>query len=78
MLIFGLTGLRYDNWKFVFLEQRAPGRLLIWANPFTNLRVPKIFNLGVTTRREKAEISARPPVQTEPQLNRRSQAENQR
>ena len=22
-----LTGLRYDNWKFVFLEQRAPGTL---------------------------------------------------
>ena len=20
-----LVGLRYDNWKFVFLEQRAPG-----------------------------------------------------
>jgi arylsulfatase A-like enzyme len=40
-----LVGLRYDNWKFVFLEQRAPGQLLVWANPFTNLRVPKIFNL---------------------------------
>jgi arylsulfatase len=40
-----LTALRYDNWKILFLEQRAPGTLLIWANPFTNLRVPKIFNL---------------------------------
>jgi arylsulfatase len=27
-----LTSLRYDNWKFVFLEQRAPGQLLIWPN----------------------------------------------
>jgi arylsulfatase len=40
-----LTALRYDNWKLLFLEQRAPGTMLIWANPFTNLRVPKIFNL---------------------------------
>ncbi|WP_404309598.1 arylsulfatase [Neorhodopirellula lusitana] len=40
-----LTGLRYDNWKFVFLEQRAQGTLQIWAEPFVNLRVPKIFNL---------------------------------
>ena len=32
-----LTALRYDNWKIVFLEQRAPGTMLIWANPFTNL-----------------------------------------
>ena len=40
-----LTALRYDNWKMVFMEQRAPGTLLIWANPFTSLRVPKIFNL---------------------------------
>ncbi len=29
----------------VFLEQRAKGTLLLWANPFTVLRVPKIFNL---------------------------------
>jgi arylsulfatase A-like enzyme len=31
-----LVALRYDNWKLVFLEQRAPGTLLIWANPFTD------------------------------------------
>ena len=40
-----LTGLRYDNWKLVFMEQRAPGTMLVWAEPFTHLRVPKIFNL---------------------------------
>ncbi len=40
-----LTGLRFDNWKLVFMEQRAPGTLRIWAEPFTPLRVPKIFNL---------------------------------
>jgi arylsulfatase len=40
-----LTGMRYDNWKFVFAEQRAEGTLRVWAEPFTQLRVPKIFNL---------------------------------
>jgi len=40
-----LTGLRYDNWKFVFAEQRAEGTLNVWAEPFTTLRVPRLFNL---------------------------------
>ena len=40
-----LTGLRYDNWKLVFMEQRAPGTLRVWSEPFTNLRLPKMFNL---------------------------------
>jgi arylsulfatase A-like enzyme len=40
-----LTALRYDNWKFVFLEQRAAGTLRVWAEPYTVLRIPKIFNL---------------------------------
>jgi arylsulfatase A-like enzyme len=40
-----LTALRYDNWKFVFLEQRASGTLQIWLEPFVELRVPKLFNL---------------------------------
>ena len=29
-----LTGLRYDNWKLVFAQQRAPGTLAIWGEPF--------------------------------------------
>jgi hypothetical protein len=37
--------LRYDNWKCVFIEQRCKGTLAIWAEPFTKLRVPKLFNL---------------------------------
>jgi len=52
-----LTGLRYDNWKLVFLEQRAPGTLRVWAEPFTNLRVPKIFNLR-TDPYERADITS--------------------
>jgi arylsulfatase A-like enzyme len=52
-----LTALRYDNWKVLFLEQRAPGTMLIWANPFTNLRVPKIFNLR-TDPYERADVTS--------------------
>ena len=39
-----LVGLRYDQWKIVFAEQRAHG-LNVWEEPFVTLRVPKIFNL---------------------------------
>lgn len=52
-----LTGLRYDNWKIVFAEQRAPGTLRIWAEPLTKLRVPKIFNLRMDPY-EKADITS--------------------
>ena len=52
-----LTGMRYDNWKFVFVEQRAPGTLQVWAEPFTTLRVPKIFNLR-TDPYERADITS--------------------
>ncbi len=40
-----LSSLRFRDWKIVFLEQRATGTLQIWAEPFTELRLPKIFNL---------------------------------
>ena len=52
-----LTGLRYDNWKIVFMEQRARGTLAIWAEPFVPLRVPKIFNLR-TDPFERADITS--------------------
>jgi len=52
-----LVGLRYDNWKLVFMEQRAPGTMLVWANPFTSLRVPKIFNIR-TDPYERADITS--------------------
>jgi arylsulfatase len=39
-----LVGLRYDNWKVVFQEQRAHG-FDVWQEPFVPLRLPKIFNL---------------------------------
>jgi arylsulfatase len=40
-----LLAFRYDNWKFLFLEQRMRGTMAVWAEPFTQLRVPKIYNL---------------------------------
>jgi arylsulfatase len=40
-----LVALRYDNWKLVFMEQRAVGTLDVWVEPFVTLRVPKLFNL---------------------------------
>lgn len=52
-----LTGLRYDNWKIVFMEQRAAGTLRVWAEPFTLLRVPKIFNLRLDPY-ERADVTS--------------------
>ena len=40
-----ILGIRYDNWKVVFMEQRCEGTMRIWAEPFTRLRLPKLFNL---------------------------------
>lgn len=52
-----LTGLRFDNWKFVFAEQRAQGTLKIWAEPLTTLRVLKNFNLRMDPY-ERADITS--------------------
>jgi arylsulfatase len=52
-----LTALRFDNWKLVFMEQRVPGTLRIWAEPFVTLRLPKLFNLR-TDPYERADITS--------------------
>jgi arylsulfatase len=52
-----LVGLRYDNWKLVFMEQRVQGTLRIWAEPFVTLRIPKIFNIR-TDPYERADITS--------------------
>ena len=39
-----LAGLRYDEWKVVFLEQKAMG-LGVWQQPLIPLRAPLLFNL---------------------------------
>ena len=40
-----LTALRYNDWKAIFLEQKAEATLRAWIEPWTPLRVPLIFNL---------------------------------
>jgi arylsulfatase len=40
-----MVGMRYDNWKVVFMEQRVGGTLQVWFEPFVVLRAPKLFNL---------------------------------
>jgi arylsulfatase len=52
-----LVALRAGNWKIVFLEQRCPGTLQVWAEPFTALRLPKLFNLR-TDPYERADITS--------------------
>jgi arylsulfatase A-like enzyme len=52
-----VLGLRFDNWKAVFMEQRVQGTLQIWAEPFVVLRVPKLFNLR-TDPFERADVTS--------------------
>ena len=52
-----LVGMRWDNWKAVFCEQRAPGNLNIWQDPFVCLRLPKVFNLRMDPY-ERADITS--------------------
>ncbi|WP_290754052.1 arylsulfatase [Amaricoccus sp.] len=52
-----LVALRYENWKVVFEEQRATGTLRIWAEPFTKLRVPKLFDLR-SDPYERADVTS--------------------
>ena len=52
-----VTGVRYDNWKCVFMEQRMQGTMGIWAEPFVALRFPKLFNLR-TDPYERADITS--------------------
>ena len=40
-----LSALRYRDWKLIFMQQRVERTFEIWANPFTPLRVPLMFNL---------------------------------
>jgi arylsulfatase A-like enzyme len=50
-----LVSMRFADWKLVFCEQRAPGGLQVWSEPFTCLRVPKMFNLRMDPY-ERADI----------------------
>jgi arylsulfatase len=52
-----LLGLRFDNWKFVFQEQRCPGTMAVWLEPFTQLRMAKLFDLHADPY-ERADITS--------------------
>jgi arylsulfatase len=52
-----LTALRYDDWKLIFMEQKATGTLRVWMEPFVALRVPLIENLRRDPY-ERAEITS--------------------
>ena len=50
-----LVSTRLGDWKWVWCEQRAPGGFQVWSNPFTCLRVPKLFNLRMDPY-ERADV----------------------
>ncbi len=52
-----LLNLRYENWKFVFAEQRSPGTLAVWNEPFTPLRLMKMFDLRADPY-ERADVTS--------------------
>jgi arylsulfatase A-like enzyme len=52
-----LVALRYDNWKVVFMQQRMPGTLAIWGEPFVSTRIPMLFNLR-TDPFERADVTS--------------------
>src|SRR5215475_2928784 len=52
-----MLGIRYDNWKMVFMEQRCHGTMQVCAEPFVRLRLPKVFNLR-TDPYEFADITS--------------------
>jgi len=52
-----LLALRYENWKFVFAEQRMKGTLAIWTEPFTHLRGGKMFDLRADPY-ERADVTS--------------------
>jgi arylsulfatase len=51
-----LAALRYQNWKVVFLEQRAAG-FRVWSEPMVQLRVPLVENLRMDPF-ERAQIDS--------------------
>jgi len=49
-----IVALRVENWKIVFLEQRVPGTLAVWGEPFTPLPLPKMYDLHADLMRRQA------------------------
>jgi arylsulfatase A-like enzyme len=52
-----LVAMRQGDYKYVFSEQRMQGTLGLWAEPFTTLRLQKIFNI-MQDPFERADITS--------------------
>jgi arylsulfatase A-like enzyme len=52
-----LVATREGDYKYVYAEQRKEGTLGVWAEPFTKLRLQKIFNL-MQDPFERADITS--------------------
>ena len=50
-----LVAYRLDDWKAVFVEMKHPGGFAVWQEPFTTLRVPKLFHMRMDPY-ERADI----------------------
>jgi arylsulfatase A-like enzyme len=51
-----LTGLRMDQWKTYFMEQKSDG-LDVWFEPFDDLRRPRVVNLRIDPLERAMEVS---------------------
>jgi arylsulfatase A-like enzyme len=52
-----LVGYRQGDYKYIFSEQRKEGTMGLWAEPFTTLRLQKVFNL-MQDPFERADITS--------------------
>lgn len=49
--------MRHGNRKVPFDEQQAPGNFLVWENPLSRLRSPKLFHLRMDSY-ERSDIAS--------------------
>jgi arylsulfatase len=52
-----LVALRLGDYKASFAEQRIPGTMAVWGEPFTVLRLTKLYNL-MQDPYERADITS--------------------
>ena len=52
-----LVALRLGDYKASFAEQRVPGTFAVWAEPFTVMRLTKLYNL-MQDPYERADITS--------------------
>ncbi len=52
-----LVAMRQGDYKYVFSEQRAKGTMQVWAEPFTTLRLQKIYNV-MQDPYERADVTS--------------------